>query len=45
MTHSSGLVEKAALIFHKEIGNQLMTFNSEGRENEDEDARNDAHKV
>lgn len=34
-THSSGLVEKAALVFQIEIGNQLTTFNSGGKENKD----------
>lgn len=44
MTHSSGLVEKTALIFHIEIGNQLTTFNGGEKENTDEDAKNNTNK-
>lgn len=36
-THSSGLVEKAALVFQIEIGNQLPTFSGEGKESKDEE--------
>ncbi len=43
-THSSGLVEKAALVFQIEVGNQLMTFNSGGKENKDEEERNNTNK-
>lgn len=43
-THSSGLVEKVALVFQIEIGNQLATFNSGGKENKDVEKRSNTNK-
>lgn len=43
-TRSSGQAEKAALVFQIEIGNQLPTFNSGGKENKDEEERNNTNK-
>ena len=43
-THSSGQAEKAAPFFQIEMRNQLTTWNSWGKENKDEEERNNTNK-